>query len=81
MLLVSSSLQFRRTSTVTTNPEHPADRLARMFNMGKYGENLAKEILGQYKHMIEEALEDAGYARAADYVWREFEPTFELDGD
>lgn len=66
---------------MTTKPEHPADRLARMFNMGKYGENLAKEILGQYKHMIEEALEDAGYSRAADFVWREFEPTFELDGD
>lgn len=66
---------------MTTPAEHPADRIARIFGMGKYGEALAKELLGQYKSMIEDALGDAGYARAADYLFREFEPTFELDDD
>lgn len=61
--------------------EHPAERLARLFGMGEYGKNLSKEILGDYKSMIENELENAGYARAADYIWREFEPTFELDAD
>ena len=81
MLSGSKKLSPRRICSVTTKPEHPADRLARMFNMGTYGENLAREILGQYKDMIENSLEDAGYGRAADYLFREFEPTFELDGD
>lgn len=80
MSWVSRLAQYRTASTVT-KPEHPADQLARMFNMGKYGENLAREILGRYKSMIEDELGDAGYARAADYLFREFEPTFELDDD
>lgn len=61
--------------------EHPAVRLARLFNMGTYGENLAKEILGDYKSLVEEELENAGFSRAADYLWREFEPTWSADDD
>lgn len=52
--------------------EHPRDRIARMFAMGKYGETLADEILAEYREMIAEYMEETEMGLAA-HVIREQE--------
>jgi hypothetical protein len=49
--------------------EHPQARIARIFGMGKYGEELAAEILGEYREMIAQYMEETGGGLAA-YVIR-----------
>lgn len=67
---------------MTMTPEHPAAQLARMFNMGKYGENLAKEILERYRLLLINALEEQGQPTAAGELGCIYlEDTFELDRD
>lgn len=49
-------------------PESPEDRLARLFNMGAYGRELAKEILEDHLRVVIDDLHDAGLGLAATYL-------------
>lgn len=39
--------------------EHPRDRLARLFGLGKYGEKLAQEILDDYAVILATKIRDS----------------------
>lgn len=53
---------------MTTKPEHPRDRIARHFGLGNYGVELADKILGDYREMIAEYLEETEMGLAAHVV-------------
>lgn len=49
-------------------PESPEDRLTRIFGMGEYGRQLAKEILGQHTDLIIKDLMETGLGLASTYL-------------
>lgn len=51
--------------------EHPRVRMARHFGLGKYGDQLAHNILGDYVELLATDLEELGAHMAADDI-REF---------
>lgn len=48
--------------------EDPKMRIGRMFGLGKYGYELAEEILLQFQQEIERELTHNGYESAAEYL-------------
>lgn len=48
--------------------EHPRDRIARIFGMGKYGEQLADQLLEDYRNIIADYLEGNDLPHASNIV-------------
>lgn len=48
--------------------EEPKIRIGRIFGMGKYGYQLAEEILLQFQVNLEDDLKSNGYEAAAEYL-------------